>query len=252
MIRNIEQNYGTDIKIRAFEIKVNDDKERIFKELSIYEKNEYPAIENNFRNLGNTYIDNLSYIIELDKLLNEYLKEFRDNIVGENQKNKLCFILNRASFYLSKKERLREQYELKVLIKLDKLRRKINYLLLQNRFKFEQNKRPILNINIERCIILINTLETTSIYIEKTELHKFIEKLEFTLEHKIENQIQFINIFKLYKQLIRRNYHLRNNFSGIILSERRAMTHFKLNNNMRFEEQVYLREYEIKEISNEV
>ena len=251
-IENIEKSYGTDIKIRAFEIKVNNDKEGIFNELSFDEKSNYPAIETNFRNLGNVYNDNLSYINELDKLLNYYLKEFNENIADISIKNRFCFILNRASFYLSNKEKLREQYKLNVLNKLDKLRRKIDYLLLKHRFKFEQNKRPILNINIERCIILINTLETTSIYIEKTELRKFIEKLEFALEHKLENQIQFINIFKLHKQLIGRNYHIRNDFLGIILSEGRAIVPFNLNKNMRFEEQVYLREYEIKEIYNEV
>ena len=385
-IKNIENSYKTDIKIKAFEIKVNDGKEGIFKELSHYEKNEYPAIENNFSILADKYKDSLSYIIELDKLLNYYLKELGENIVEENQKNKLCFILNRASFYLSNKEKLREDYKLNVLTKLDKLRRKINYLLLQNRFKFEENKRPFLNINIERSIILINSLKTTSIYIEKTELYKFIIELESALDRKANNlkdqkdfetmnldeigrivqvrdrnitsnekvkeeianmieeleeqkkkneaeiesiaasigmklvgntlqmisgipplnniineerrektdderkkegmerinqlradnekikknitknknrlervnvaqayDIEFVNIFKLYKQLIRRNYDLRNNFSGVILSENREMAQInKDTNKNKYEEQINLREYEIKEISKEV
>ena len=385
-IKKIENSYKTDIKIRAFEIKVNDGKEGIFNELSFDEKYDYPAIEINFSILADKHKDSLSYIIELDKLLNYYLKELGENIVEENQKNKLCFILNRASFYLSNKEKLREQYKLNVLIKLDKLRRKINYLLLQNRFKFEENKRPILNINIERCIILINSLKTTSIYIEKTELCKFIVELESALDRKANNlkdqkdfetmnldeigrivqvrdrnitsnekvkeeianmieeleeqkkkneaeiesiaasigmklvgntlqmisgvpplnniineerrektdderkkegmerinqlradnekikknitknknrlervnvaqayDIEFVNIFKLYKQLIRRNYDLRNNFSGVILSENREMAQInKDTNKNKYEEQINLREYEIKEISKEV
>ena len=385
-IKNIENSYKTDLKIRAFEIKVNDGKEGIFNELSFDEKYDYPAIENNFSILADKYKDSLSYIIELDKLLNYYLKELGENIVEENQKNKLCFILNRASFYLSNKEKLREDYKLNVLTKLDKLRRKINYLLLQNRFKFEENKRPFLNINIERSIILINSLKTTSIYIEKTELYKFIIELESALDRKANNlkdqkdfetmnldeigrivqvrdrnitsnekvkeeianmieeleeqkkkneaeiesiaasigmklvgntlqmisgipplnniineerrektdderkkegmerinqlradnekikknitknknrlervnvaqayDIEFVNIFKLYKQLIRRNYDLRNNFSGVILSENREMAQInKDTNKNKYEEQINLREYEIKEISKEV
>jgi len=115
------------------------------------------------------------------------LKKIGENIVDLNQKKKNCFILNRARFYLSNKEKLKEQYELNILIKMDRLRRKIDYLLLQNRFKFEQNKRPFLHINIERCIILINSLETTSIYIEKIELQKFIEELEKALQRKANN-----------------------------------------------------------------
>ena len=385
-IKNIENSYKTDIKIKAFEIKVNDGKEGIFNELYFDEKYDYPAIEINFSILADKYKDSLSYIIELDKLLNYYLKELGENIVEENQKNKLCFILNRASFYLSNKEKLREDYKLNVLTKLDKLRRKINYLLLQNRFKFEENKRPFLNINIERSIILINSLKTTSIYIEKTELYKFIIELESALDRKANNlkdqkdfetmnldeigrivqvrdrnitsnekvkeeianmieeleeqkkkneaeiesiaasigmklvgntlqmisgipplnniineerrektdderkkegmerinqlradnekikknitknknrlervnvaqayDIEFVNIFKLYKQLIRRNYDLRNNFSGVILSENREMAQINKDaNKNKYEEQINLREYEIKEISKEV
>ena len=259
-------------------------------------------------------------------------------------------------------------------------------MLLQNRFKFEENKRPFLNINIERSIILINSLKTTSIYIEKTELYKFIIELESALDRKANNlkdqkdfetmnldeigrivqvrdrnitsnekvkeeianmieeleeqkkkneaeiesiaasigmklvgntlqmisgipplnniineerrektdderkkegmerinqlradnekikknitknknrlervnvaqayDIEFVNIFKLYKQLIRRNYDLRNNFSGIILSENREMAQIdKDTNKTKYEEQVKFREYEIKEISKEV
>ena len=106
--------------------------------------------------MANKYKDSLSYITQLNILLNKYLKQLGENIVDLKRKKKICFILNRASYYLSIKEKLKGQYELNILIKMDRLRRKIDYLLLQNRFKFEQNKRPFLGINIARCIILIN------------------------------------------------------------------------------------------------
>lgn len=137
--------------------------------------------------MANKYKDSLSYITQLNILLNKYLKQLGENIVDLKRKKKICFILNRASYYLSIKEKLKGQYELNILIKMDRLRRKIDYLLLQNRFKFEQNKRPFLGINIARCIILINSLETTSIYIEKIELQKFIEELEKALQNKANN-----------------------------------------------------------------
>ena len=385
-INKIEKSYGTDIRTKACEIKVKDDKEEIFNELSYSEISYFPAIESNFSILADKYKDTLSYIIELDKLLNNYLKDLGENIVDEIKKKELCFILNRASFYLSHKEKLREQYELNILLKLDKLRRKIDYLLLQHRFKFVQNKTPIFDINIERCIILINSLETTSIYIEKIELKKFIEELGYALERKANNlkeqknfevlsldeirelaqvrdvnvnsnetireairntiedfeeqkkkneeeiqsiatslgmklvgdtlqiipgvptavtnlikeekkettddrkkregmdrinelraenrkierritnyrnrlerlnvsqnyDIEFINILKLYVQLIRRNYNSRNNFSGIILSETRKIAPIEINNSKKFEEQVKFREYVIKEISKDI
>ena len=137
--------------------------------------------------MANKYKDSLSYITQLNILLNKYLKQLGENIVDLKRKKKICFILNRASYYLSIKEKLKGQYELNIIIKMDRLRRKIDYLLLQNRFKFEQNKRPFLGINIARCIILINSLETTSIYIEKIELQKFIEELEKALQNKANN-----------------------------------------------------------------
>ena len=384
-IKNIEQIHGNDLKKSVVEINTFDGKEKIFNEISCFEKQDYTAIEINFSNLANLYKDSLSYIIELDKLLNTYLKQMGENIVDIEQKKRMCFILNRASFYLSNKEIIKEQYDLNILIKMDKLRRKIDYLLLQNRFKFEQNQRPILGINIERCIILINSLKLTSIFIEKTELKKFIIELEYALERKANNlketknfdalnldeikeliqvrdvvinsnekikeamqdkieeleegleknnseiqsilasigmklvgdtfqvisgvppvnqikkeekkettegeskkkgmdrinelrsenkkiekkirnyrnrlekinvsqnyDIEFINIMKLYQQLVRRNYLTRNDFSGLILLEKREMVTIQLKDSTKLEEQADKREYEIKEISKEV
>ena len=384
-IKNIEQIHGNDLKKSVVEINTFDGKEKIFNEISCFEKHDYTAIEIGFSNLANLYKDSLSYIIELDKLLNIYLKQMGENIVDIEQKKRICFILNRASFYLSNKEIIKEQYDLNILIKMDKLRRKIDYLLLQNRFKFEQNQRPILGINIERCIILINSLKLTSIFIEKTELKKFIIELEYALERKANNlketknfdalnlneikeliqvrdvvinsnekikeamqdkieeleegleknnseiqsilasigmklvgdtfqvisgvppvnqikkeekkettegeskkkgmdrinelrsenkkiekkirnyrnrlekinvsqnyDIEFINIMKLYQQLVRRNYLTRNDFSGLILLEKREMVTIQLKDSTKLEEQADKREYEIKEISKEV
>ena len=384
-IKNIEKFYGSDFKKSVVEVTISDNKDKIYEEFSSVEKIDYPNIEINFSNLTNKYKDSLSYIIELDKLLNKYLKQIGENIVDLEQKKRMCFILNRASFYLSIKEIIREEYDLNILIKLDKLRRKINYLLLQNRFKFEQSKRPILDINIERCIILINSIKMTSIYIEKMELQKFIKELEYALERKANNlkeqknfdalnldeirelvqvrdivinsnekikeaiqdkieeleeekeknkseiesilanigmelvgdafqviagvppvnkitekekkenpegvakkegidrinelraenkkvekkiknyknriekinisqnyDIDFINIMKLYQQLVRRNYLMRKDFSGVILTEKRQIASIQLKDSMKFEEQINYREYEIKEISKEV
>ena len=384
-INYIEKNNGNDLKKSVVEIITFDSKEKIFNKLSFFEKDDYTAIEIGFSNLANEYKDSLSYIIELDKLLNIYLKQMGENIVDIEQKKRICFILNRASFYLSNKEIIKEQYDLNILIKMDKLRRKIDYLLLQNRFKFEQNQRPILGINIERCIILNNSLKSTTIFIEKTELKKFIVELEYALERKANNlketknfdalnldeikeliqvrdvvinsnekikeamqdkieeleegleknnseiqsilasigmklvgdtfqvisgvppvnqikkeekkettegeskkkgmdrinelrsenkkiekkirnyrnrlekinvsqnyDIEFINIMKLYQQLVRRNYLTRNDFSGLILLEKREMVTIQLKDSTKLEEQADKREYEIKEISKEV
>ena len=56
---------------------------------------------------------------------------------------------------------------------------------------------------------------------ENKKIERKIRNFKNRLERIRVNQkydIQFINIMKLYQQLIRRNYHIRNDFSGIILS----------------------------------
>ena len=98
------------------------------------------------------------------------------------------FILNRASYYLSQAvEQLKENFELDLLQKLDKLRRKINYLLLKFRYKYVENERAILGILIDQLKILINTNDIKSIYLEKTQAIKFIRELEKALETKATN-----------------------------------------------------------------
>ena len=90
---------------------------------------------------------------------------------------------------------------------------------------------------------------------ENKKIERKIRNFKNRLERIRVNQnydIQFINIMKLYQQLIRRNYHIRNDFSGIILSEKRKMASIHLKNSMKFEEQANYREYETNEISKEI
>ena len=410
-INKIEKIFGKDLKNRICEVIVNDDKERIFDDFVFFAAdffilksnkstkdkdklskrienlgkgylNEkeilYFEAESKFRELENKYKDKLNYIIELEKLLDIYMQEIGENATETEKIKFLCFILNRASYYLAHpSEQLLGNNSLEILKQLSKLRRKINNLLLTYRYKFEQNKRPILDIQIARYKSLIDTFETTSIYIQPAEVKKFIEDLEDSLERKANNlkeeknfdtlsieqireivtmrdgnlssnekikqameekideleekisaaesemlkiagevslkvvkkgieivfqvpptqekenptpnenqkkaierinelnnekkklqkqvnnyknkleklkinqnyDIEFINILKLYSQLYRRNYHLRIDYSGIILSEKRKYARvYDRNNNEKMEEMVNLREYEIKEI----
>ena len=414
-INEIEKNIGKDFKYRICEIVVKDDKERIFDDFTLYaadffvsendnsrkctknlseriknlgnpknlneKESLYFEVESKFRELEDKYKDKLNYITELEKLLDIYLQEIGENVTETGKIKFLSFILNRASYYLAHpSEQLIANNSLDILKKLDKLRRKINNLLLTYRYKFEQNKRPILDIPITRYKSLIDTFETTSIYIQPAEVRKFIEDLEDSLERKANNlkeeknfdtlsieqireivtmrdgnlssnekikqameekideleekisakegemfklagevginlfkkgleiafqipssegkenatpnegqkkiierinelnaenkklkkqvnnyknklerlkinqnyDIEFINILKLYSQLYRRNYHVRNDYSGIILSEKRKLALVRDTNNVEnMEEMVNLREYEIKEISKD-
>jgi hypothetical protein len=409
-INKIHKFIGKDFKSRICEIVIKDDKELIFNEFTFnvtdfytssnndmknlserikhlgnqYYFNEkeslYFEAESKFRELEDKYKEKTIYISELEKLLDIYLQEIGENVTEIEKIKFLSFILNRASFYLAHpSEQLLANNNLEVLKQLDRLRRKINNLLLTYRYKFEQNKRPILDIPISRYKSLIDTFGTTSIYIQPAEVRKFIEDLEDSLERKANNlkkeknfeplsmeqireivqmrdgnlssneQIkeamqekiddledkissntsemakiaaevgvniikkgaelalgipsleekkndspnenqkkamerinelndenkklnkqlnnfknklekikinldydeEFINILKLYSQLLKRNYQWRIDYSGIILSEKRKFIK-KINNNVEtIEEEVKLREYEIKEISKD-
>ena len=148
----------------------------------------YFEAESKFRELEDIYKDKLNYITELEKLLNIYLQAIGENVTETEKIKFLCFILNRASYYLAHpSEQLLENNNLDILKKLDKLRRKIDNLLLIYRYKFEQNKRPILDIQIARYKSLIDTFEQTTIYMQTAEVRKFIIDLEDSLERKANN-----------------------------------------------------------------
>ena len=217
-INEIENLFGKDFKNRICDIVVKDDKEQIFDDFTLNAANFfcqnynsrndmknlseriiqlgnsnylnekeplYFEAESKFRELEDIYKDKLNYITELEKLLNIYLRAIGENVTETEKIKFLCFILNRASYYLAHpSEQLLENNNLDILKKLDKLRRKIDNLLLIYRYKFEQNKRPILDIQIARYKSLIDTFEQTTIYMQTAEVRKFIQDLEDSLERK--------------------------------------------------------------------
>ena len=189
-IRDIENTlYGTNLTLNICEVTVSE--EELFTDL-IYNKNfdntKYLEVETLLNNLENIYTDHLSYINKINGIIDKYKEEIGENIVSKEKKLFFSFILNRASYYLSQAvEQLKENFELDLLQKLDKLRRKINYLLLKFRYKYVENERAILGILIDQLKILINTNDIKSIYLEKTQVIKFIRELEKALETKATN-----------------------------------------------------------------
>ena len=188
-IKDIEKTYGTNLTKNICEVTVSE--EELFTDL-IYNKNfdntKYLEVETLLNNLENIYTDHLSYINKLNGIIDKYKEEIGENIVSKDKILFFSFILNRASYYLSQAvEQLKENFELDLLQKLDKLRRKINYLLLKFRYKYVENERAILGILIDQLKILINTNDIKSIYLEKTQVIKFIRELEKALETKATN-----------------------------------------------------------------
>ena len=195
-IRDIENTlYGTNLTQNICEVTVSEEEllngKELFTDLMYdkkFDNNRYLEVEVLLSNLENTFKDHLSYINKLDDIIEKYKEEIGENIVSKEKKLFFSFILNRASYYLSQAvEQLKENFELDLLQKLDKLRRKINYLLLKFRYKYVENERAILGILIDQLKILINTNDIKSIYLEKTQVIKFIRELEKALETKATN-----------------------------------------------------------------
>ena len=195
-IRDIENTlYGTNLTLNICEVTVSEEEllngKELFTDLMYdkkFDNNRYLEVEVLLSNLENTFKDHLSYINKLDDIIEKYKEEIGENIVSKEKKLFFSFILNRASYYLSQAvEQLKENFELDLLQKLDKLRRKINYLLLKFRYKYVENERAILGIQIDQLKILINTNDIKSIYLEKTQVIKFIRELEKALETKATN-----------------------------------------------------------------
>ena len=195
-IRDIENTlYGTNLTQNICEVTVSEEEllngKELFTDLMYdkkFDNNRYLEVEVLLSNLENTFKDHLSYINKLDDIIEKYKEEIGENIVSKEKKLFFSFILNRASYYLSQAvEQLKENFELDLLQKLDKLRRKINYLLLKFRYKYVENERAILGILIDQLKILINTNDIKSIYLEKTQAIKFIRELEKALETKATN-----------------------------------------------------------------
>jgi len=202
-INEIEKN-GTDIKLKFSQIIIRDRFEDLFKEINnkdtfYYESETYTKIENEFAQLEFEYKDKLSYVNELEKILDKYYEELGEVSIEIKKRNGFCFILNRASYYLEQVENNKGTYDLPLLKKCDKLRRKINILLLEFRYKFGQNSRPILDIEIARYKTLNNDFSKVSIYLDKGELKIFIKKLEEAFQNKASNlkennNFEFLNV----------------------------------------------------------
>ena len=142
--------------------------------------------------------------IEKLKLMNHKVDEFKKEIKPENSIDNIidfCFVLNKISEYLSNFERSLQTKQYEQLKVMDKFRRKLDYYLLEFRYKFVENNDPILKIKIKRYKILCDSLEITSIYLERGEVKSFMKLLREELDKKAKN----INSFYQFQDIDIRN-----------------------------------------------
>ena len=139
----------------------------------------------------------------MQKTLENYKLKINPKVSLENIID-YCFALNRASSYLNKFELILENNNLELLQKMSPFRRKIDYELLQYRFIFEEMNSPILDIKVDRYKLLIDSDDLKSIFLEKGETKKFIERIEESLQRKAsnlqKNSFEFLN-FKEIKEI---------------------------------------------------
>jgi hypothetical protein len=83
----------------------------------------------------------------------------------------------------------------------------------------EEKKNDSPNENQKKGMERINELNDENKKLEK-QCNNFKNKLE-KIKLNLNYDVQFINILKLYSQLLRRNYQWRIDYSGIILSEKK-------------------------------
>ena len=159
--------------------------------------------ENLFDEKINTHEFNIKYINEIECLKNEKIDEIqklnlfdkkidelKKEIMPENSIDKMsefCFVLNIISEYLSNFERSFETKTLDLLKIMNIIRIKLDYFLLDYRYKFVENQSPILNIKIKRYKMLCDSPGKTSIYFEKGEARNFKRNLREELDNKAKN-----------------------------------------------------------------
>ena len=146
------------------------------------------------------------------EILNKKINEFKKKIKPESSIDKtlvFCFVLNTISEYVNNFEKSLQTKEYSFLQTMDPIRRKLDYYLLEFRYKCEENKSPILNIEIKSYKILCDSLEKRTIYLERGEVKKFMKDLLEEIDKKAKNidpnyQFQDIglkNIIQIAKEI---------------------------------------------------
>ena len=174
---------------------------------------------------NNANIECLEYLREIEEIkkkniedkekleiLNKKINEFKKKIKPESSIDKtlvFCFVLNTISEYVNNFEKSLQTKEYSFLQTMDPIRRKLDYYLLEFRYKCEENKSPILNIEIKSYKILCDSLEKRTIYLERGEVKKFMKDLLEEIDKKAKNidpnyQFQDIglkNIIQIAKEI---------------------------------------------------
>ncbi|MDQ5983886.1 MAG: hypothetical protein RUMPE_00915 [Eubacteriales bacterium SKADARSKE-1] len=176
------QNCGEDLEKCDSVCSVVIDKD--FSKVLVLNKHyDFAKIEKTLYGIMNSGLSKKDMILELDKAVDFYREDIKP-WASNMQTVEFCYPLNRASSYLAKLEKDREHRDLETLTAMYNLRQKINALITEHRFVFKENMAPILGVKTDRCKVIVDTERETTIYLEREDTKKFINKVEDELISK--------------------------------------------------------------------
>ena len=159
---------------------------------------DFAEVERNFISIAMSSETDTEQITAMEGELDRAYRKMKP-WMSNDQMIDFCFALNRASYYLSMLERDIQSKSLASVEAMDRLRRKVNRLLLEYRFIFEQSVRPFFGIKVDRCKILEDTKMAKTIFLDRSETKKFQQEVEKELDRRAQS--------------LRREYKFEN-FSG--------------------------------------
>lgn len=148
-----------------------------------YALSDFDRIEKNFNDIMLAGSNDKNTIAQINSALDKYYEEMTPKASAAHAVE-FTFPLNRASYCLSNFEKDLQSKDEETLSAMFELRKKINRLILEHRFIFEQNKAPILGITIDRCKIILEDEQRTMIFLDQQETKKFIQTVEKMLDSK--------------------------------------------------------------------
>ena len=163
--------------------KLFDERIKVFKKEELINYNKYSKEIEDIKEKKMKEIDKLELI---SNKIDEYEEEI-DPKISIDKKNEFCFILNKFSDYFKEYESLKEtkgDEEVKII---SNLRKKLDYKLIQNKFKHIQNQSPFLNVSINNYQVICDNFDSMKIFIERCEVRNFRENLKQELENKAKN-----------------------------------------------------------------
>lgn len=147
----------------------------------------YKALESRLYDLSVNKPNLKDRVQNFDCILDNCLKRYTPDVSVKNSMS-FAFPLTRIDHYLRRIENDGlDDKDPDTVFAIRSLREKINVLSLRYKFASLNEQRPILNVRIERCKIVLKTDNKKIIFIDRTQTKAFIKEVEKKLDVKASN-----------------------------------------------------------------